>query len=119
MADRRIEEAARTLRARSERAKAKRLEEASKVRTQIEEAIRNHAPPGTRVWLIGSLAWGGFSDRSDVDVVVKALSFNDRYAFERALISAAQRKIDLLDFETLSPSFRERVELEGILISGE
>lgn len=71
----------------------------------------------TRAWLIGSLAWGGFGVRSDIDVVVEGAGTDALNAIADAIGSATGRTIDVLAFETLPPSFRERVLSDGIHVA--
>lgn len=71
-------------------------------------------PPGGRAWLIGSLAWGGFGPRSDVDLVVSGLSGRDITALESAVAERLGVGVDILVLEDLPPRFRERVEAEGV-----
>jgi predicted nucleotidyltransferase len=69
-----------------------------------------------RVWLFGSLAWGGFHARSDLDLAVEALP-----AGERGVASADASKlcgvtVELFALEELPPSLAERVLGEGELL---
>lgn len=66
-----------------------------------------------RAWLIGSLAWGGFGPRSDVDLVVEGLADADRIALADRLGEATGRSVDLLLLEELPPAFQARVLAEG------
>ena len=36
--------------------------------------VPGQLPAGTRAWLVGSLAWGGFGERSEVDLVLDGVS---------------------------------------------
>ena len=68
-------------------------------------------------WLVGSLAWGGFGARSDVDLVVRGAALEALGAIaaraEEKLGPDAQGRIDVLRLEDLPPSFRERVLSTG------
>ena len=86
---------------------------ADEVRAQAVQCTRANLPAGASAWLIGSLAWGGFGDRSDVDVVVRGLDRNQATTLELALSRATAREVDLLRYEDLPASFRERVLREG------
>lgn len=66
-----------------------------------------------RGWLIGSLITGGFTEDSDVDVVVEGLSRAGESALRRALEDAARRPVDLLRFEELDSGFRAAVTQTG------
>ena len=65
-------------------------------------------------WLIGSLAWGGFGERSDADVVVRGADSSRAGALAGRLGEVAGVAIDLLLLEELPEGFRCRVITEGI-----
>ncbi len=65
-------------------------------------------------WLVGSAAWGGWGERSDVDVVVRALDPRDFVAAWDRLGDAAGVHVDLLRIEELADGFRARVERDGV-----
>jgi predicted nucleotidyltransferase len=72
----------------------------------------------SRAWLIGSLAWGGFGVRSDVDLVVEGVP-NERIGEAWAALSnALDAPVDVLRLETLPAPFRARVLAEGVLLVG-
>lgn len=60
-------------------------------------------------WLVGSLAWGGFGRRSDVDVVVRGADSSRIGALSGRLSDAVDACVDLLRFEDLPEGFRQRV----------
>ena len=66
-----------------------------------------------RAWLIGSLAWGGFGVRSDIDVVVEGADVDAASTIAERLGEKTGRLIDVLLLETLPAGFRERVLGEG------
>jgi predicted nucleotidyltransferase len=67
-----------------------------------------------RAWLIGSLAWGTFGERSDVDIVCEGLT-RDAIAFTAAELGERLcARVDVLRIEDLPESFRVRVLREGI-----
>lgn len=82
------------------------------------QVLARQLPPGGEAWLIGSLAWGGFGERSDVDVVVRGLSSDSVSELERSLSEATGVEVDLLDLSSLTEPFRARVLAEGILVRG-
>jgi predicted nucleotidyltransferase len=104
--------------ARVRAAAAERERHEREARERVLTTLRSTLPAGARAWLIGSLAWGGFGHRSDVDVVVSGLRPMDEAALETALAGAAGVPVDLLRLETLAPGFRERVMREGVLVDG-
>ena len=112
------QEAAATLRQRS--ADARRVAEihAADVRDRVGALVRAQLPVGGRAWLIGSLAWGGFGVRSDVDLVLDGVDGQTAISIEVAVCTALGIEVDLLSFEALPPSFRERIEDQGLVIHG-
>jgi predicted nucleotidyltransferase len=82
-------------------------------------SVASFAPKGAidAAWLVGSLAWGGFGARSDVDLVVRGAALETLGAIaaraEEKLGPDAQGRIDVLRLEDLPPSFRERVLSTG------
>jgi predicted nucleotidyltransferase len=76
-------------------------------------------PVGARAWLVGSLAWGGFGPRSDVDLVLDGVSAAVATDIELAVARAANAPVDLLDLGDLPGDFRERVLAEGVALHGD
>jgi predicted nucleotidyltransferase len=109
-------EAARTLVERELRAREGRLGREEATRGAVTAVVREFLRPGERAWLIGSLAWGGFGVRSDVDVVVSGLTPERGLELEVLVGSAANAPVDLLVLEHLPPPFRARVEQEGFAL---
>lgn len=70
-----------------------------------------------RIWVIGSLDAPWFHEMSDVDLVVDGLTESDAVDAERCAIEMVRRPVDLLRFETLSPSFQDAVVREGRQLS--
>lgn len=103
-------------RAREARGRREAVERAT--RERVLATLRAHLPPGVTAWLIGSLAWGGFGERSDVDVVVSGLKGDEATRLELLLVGAAGVPVDLLHLETLPESFRSRVLAEGTVVHG-
>ncbi len=69
---------------------------------------------GRRAWLIGSLAWGNFGQRSDVDIVFEGLA-PDRIGEVAARLGDRLRvSVDVLRLEDLPRGFQDRVRAEGI-----
>jgi predicted nucleotidyltransferase len=64
-------------------------------------------------WLVGSLAWGGFGERSDVDVVVRGSDPSRLGALWAAFGDALGAPVDLLRIEDLPEGFARRVLAEG------
>lgn len=107
------ESAARMVQERARQRKAARLVHAEEVKSRVHETVRAALPAGAQAWLIGSLAWGGYEAGSDVDIVYRGLSSAAVLELEQAIARAARVELDLLSFDALPESFRERVEAEG------
>jgi predicted nucleotidyltransferase len=84
----------------------------------VEHVVLPLLPAGARAWLIGSLAWGDFGERSDVDLVLSAVTDQESTAIEQAALRAGGAEVDLLRFEELPAEFRERIAREGRAIRG-
>ena len=69
-----------------------------------------------RAWLIGSLAWGQFGVRSDVDVVLEGLAIDCIGAVADRIAGRVQCEVDILRLEEIPESFRRRVLAEGVEI---
>lgn len=111
-------EAAVTLRQRSAEAHKWAEIQAAEARARVVAVVRGQLPPGGRAWLIGSLAWGGFGARSDVDLVLADVDGLQATSIEVAASKAVGVEVDLLMLQHLPRSFRERVEREGMAIHG-
>lgn len=111
-------QAARTLRARGSRARQERERRARAAREELDRRLAATLPEGVRAWLVGSLGWGGFGPRSDIDVVTEGLADDAATRLEQALGTIEGARVELLRIEELPPAFRERVEREGVPLDG-
>lgn len=107
-----------TLLRRSEAAKREAAAHAAAVRAEVVAIVRDRLPTGGRAWLIGSLAWGEFGVRSDVDLVFDGVDTHHLMEIESAVARAADAPVDVLRLGDLPASFQARVELEGLVIRG-
>jgi predicted nucleotidyltransferase len=108
------ESAAASLTRREALERVQREQRAASLRDRARAIVRHHLPAGARAWLIGSLAWGGFGEGSDVDVVVEQVPAQDAARLEVALVRALRIDADVLHLEELPEPFRERVRREGV-----
>ena len=83
---------------------------------QVQDILRSHLPKGVEVLVFGSRARGGAKRFSDLD-----LALNGPQVQQPALMSALAWafedsdlpwKVDVVDLQTLSPSFRAAIEAE-------
>ena len=77
----------------------------------VQTILRNHIPKNSEVWVFGSRATPSCKPFSDLDLFLKSAESIDKkigvecaFAFEE---SAFPYKVDLVDWEKISPSFRE------------
>lgn len=70
-----------------------------------------------RAWLVGSLAWGSFGERAEIDVVIEAASVGIANAVAERIGDATGRPVDARAFETLSPTFQDRVLEDGLHVA--
>lgn len=89
---------------------------ATVVRERAERVVRGLLRPGVHAWLIGSLAWGGFGERSDVDVVLEGATDREATDLDVALARELRVPADVLRIEELGEPFAERVRREGVPI---
>lgn len=62
-----------------------------------------------RVWVFGSLVWGGVDSRSDLDLAVCGMPRGRLIEAHAALWQRAGEPVDLVELETCSPELRERI----------
>ena len=110
------EQTAKTLHERSLAARQERRARAQRIRGKVLAIVREHLPPNARAWLIGSLAWGDFGERSDVDLVLYGVSSARATELELALVRSLELAVDLLQFDNLEDDFRQRILIEGMSI---
>jgi predicted nucleotidyltransferase len=108
-----------TLVARRQVANARELERADRLRARVREVASRLRARGVvdAAWLVGSLAWGRFGPRSDVDLVVRGTDPSRLGALWADVVEQlgpdAGEQVDLLRFEELAEPFRRRVLSEG------
>lgn len=87
---------------------------AARIREQVIAYVRPRLDAGSRAWLIGSLAWGGFAERSDVDLVLDGVASDRASEIELGLVRGLQVPVDVLQLQDLGEAFRRRVLDEGV-----
>ena len=107
-----------TLRGQAREARARDVARAAEVRGIVLGIVRPRLPAGARAWLIGTLAWGEFGARSDVDLVFEGTPDATITDIETELTRAAKVEVDALRLDDLPGPFRARVLREGIALDG-
>jgi predicted nucleotidyltransferase len=110
------EDLARTLIERERAARQLRERRSEELRAAVEAWVRE-AKAGRRLeraWLIGSLAWGEWGERSDVDLVVEGLPDPEAAKAWGELERLLGTQVDLLRIEELPADFAARVREEGV-----
>ncbi len=108
--------AAATLQRRSAQAQARESERATSIRDGLVQLVRSSLPEGGRAWLIGSLAWGGFGERSDADLVFEGVRDARITEIEVLATKTYAIEVDTLILSELPLSFRERIERDGLAL---
>jgi predicted nucleotidyltransferase len=107
-----------TLRRRSSDARRVTAARTEVVRRDVVVIVRRGLPAKGRAWLIGSLAWGSFGERSDVDLVFDGVGDDRLTEIEIAIARATACPVDVLQLRELPASFQARVEREGLPLHG-
>lgn len=112
----RPEDLAATLLRRHQQRKKHHRERGASIQRILEETIRAALEAGRirRAWLIGSLAYGHFGERSDVDVVVEGLAPTEVVVLWNEIGEQLGVQMDLMRLEELSSGFHRRVLREGV-----
>lgn len=110
------QETAAILRKRDDAARERQMAREAEVRRQVIQIVQQRIVPPARAWLIGSLAWGGFGSKSDVDLVVSEVNPADELQVELTIARAVNAEVDVLKLEHLPESFRERILTTGLRI---
>ena len=113
-----VDQTVATLRARARAQRAAQEACAQAVRDRLMQRLRLELSPGAKAWLIGSLAWGGFGEHSDVDLVVAGTDSAAANRLEMVLTRDLAVPVEVLRTEELPASFRERIERDGIACHG-
>jgi len=95
-----------------------REREARTIRQRVTEAIQALVArfEVRRVWLFGSLAWGGVHEESDVDLLVEGLTGDLWDAAGAFLEERIGLPVDLVRMEEAPPGLVERVRAIGVLL---
>lgn len=72
----------------------------------------------TRIWLFGSLAWGGAHESSDIDLATEGLAADELLRAQGELLCAAPAPVDLVRLEEAPPELAARVRADGRCVYG-
>lgn len=92
---------------------------AIELRRVVSALVRAELPTGGRAWLIGTLAWGEFGARSDIDLVLDAVPNETATHIEIAVTRTARAEVDILWLDDLPAAFAARVLADGIPLHGD
>lgn len=96
-----VEQMIATLRQRAAERQARDAARGAELRRQLDAPAAAEELRGVELWLIGSLAWGGFGVRSDIDVVVGGLPPERVGPLETAWTLALRVPVELLRYDSL------------------
>lgn len=113
-----VEQTLTTLRERADRQRTAAAAHAAALRQKLIAAVASELPASLEAWLIGSLAWGGFGERSEIDVVLQGATVDEAARLELALTRATGWPVVTLRLEDLPDSFQGRIQREGVVLQG-
>lgn len=95
-----------------EKRKADALDKASRAAAFLKEKY------GVRVYLFGSLAWGGFWERSDIDLAVEGFNDPRNYlkVFGEVWDIVSPFNVDLVLFQDIDEGFRQEIVSKGVVL---
>jgi uncharacterized protein len=109
-------------RERFRRAEESRQERARKARALLPTLVRHLVERygARRVWLFGSLAHGGFHERSDIDLAAEGLPPGHELFLAGAELDdlASPFRVELVPLEDARPEVRERILSRGERLHG-
>jgi predicted nucleotidyltransferase len=86
----------------------------------VSDLLEKHLPPSTTIWVFGSRAKGTAKKYSDLDLAIQTNSplssnilANLKFDLEE---SDLPYKVDIVDWNTLSDSFKKHIEHDRILL---
>ncbi len=89
--------------------------------TLVRNILHKYLPPNAKVWIFGSRAGGTVKQYSDLDLAIDIsvpLSFEQSANLKEAFIeSDLPYKVDIVDWQAITDSFREIIRQNGIVIS--
>ncbi len=96
----------------------------SKMLSTIEEIKRKIIPvlqrhPVKRAALFGSVVRGEMKENSDIDILVevdKRLNLLDFIGIQQEIEDTLERRVDLVEYETIKPLIRDAVLKEQVVI---
>lgn len=80
-------------------------------------AAQLYASGVDRVWVFGSLIWGGLHPASDLDLAVSGLPAGTHIDAYAELWRLAGEPVDLVVLETCAPELRDRILASGLPVA--
>jgi predicted nucleotidyltransferase len=73
---------------------------------------------GVRVYLFGSLAWGGFWERSDIDMAVEGFSDTKNYLklYGEVWNIISNYNLDLVLIQDIDEDFKKKILTRGVIL---
>ncbi len=96
-----------------EKARNERIEQARQKASKIAELLKDKYQ-AEKVYLYGSLVWGKFHERSDIDILVVNLKGDYWKAWVEIEAIADPFPFDLVCYEDAFPSLREKILEKGL-----
>jgi predicted nucleotidyltransferase len=95
-----------------EKRKADALDKTKKAADFLKEKY------GVRVYLFGSLAWGGFWERSDIDMAVEGYSDTKNYLklYGEVWNIISDYNLDLVLIQDIDEDFRKKILTKGVVL---
>jgi predicted nucleotidyltransferase len=110
-----VAEMARTWRRRAQERQARGEERARRLRALLPRArdLLVDVHRARSVWLFGSMASGGFTENSDVDLAVAGLDESRYFTALADLMAILGGPVDLIRVESAAGSLKDRIASEG------
>lgn len=118
MSEVRPEETAAALLRRYELQTRQAEERSERIRAGLQEKIPDLARKygARRIWLFGSLAWGGIHPHSDVDLAVEGMSGVSADRLMAELWEVLGARVEVVAMEQAPPSLRDRILADGLIL---
>jgi predicted nucleotidyltransferase len=86
----------------------------------VLDILREHLPPGVRIWVFGARACGRARRYSDPDLAIDAgrrLTIDERATLREAFDECdLPYKVDIVDWQAISDNFRQIIDQERVAL---